>query len=214
MKKITTVIFDLDGTLLDTLADIAACANHTLKQLGQPTYPVEAYNQLAGQGIHYLFQHALPQDQQHLVPRAIEIQATYQLRHGTDKATLFPGVMPLLQKLQKRYTLAVLSNKPHLATLAAVKDKISNIVFGAVLGQSEKIPPKPDPIGAHFLCEKLKIVPSQVAYLGDTPADMQTATSVGFLPIGVTWGFRSEAQLRQHGAKHIISSPEQLLMII
>lgn len=208
-------MFDLDGTLADTLADIAAAGNHALRTLGLATLPVERYRYLAGQGIRWLVTHALGPAHADLVPQALELTRSYQLAHGLDQTTLYPGIAELLDDLTRRkLKTAVLSNKPHPATQIAIAKVLGNWRFDAVAGQREGVPLKPDPQQALAIAEQLAVPVQRWLYLGDTAVDMQTAVGAGFYPVGVLWGFRQEAELRENGARTIIAHPLDLLELL
>ncbi len=199
-RAFDAVMFDLDGTLADTLADIAAAGNHALTSLGLAPVPVERYRYLAGQGIHWLVTHGLGPDHQDLVPAALELTRNYQLEHGLDQTTLYPGIPELLDELARRkLKMAVLSNKPHPATQIAVARVLRNWRFDAIAGQREGVPLKPDPRQALAIAQNLNVPVQRWLYLGDTAVDMQTAVAAGFHPVGVLWGFRQEAELRENG---------------
>jgi phosphoglycolate phosphatase len=215
VNQFTAVMFDLDGTLADTLADIAAAGNHALTTLGLAPIPVERYRYLAGQGIRQLVVDALGPDHSDLVPQALELTRAYQLAHGLDQTTLYPGIPELLAELTRRnLKTAVLSNKPHPATEIAVAKVLGNWQFDAVAGQREGIPLKPDPTQALAIAEKLAVPVQQWLYLGDTAVDMQTAVAAGFYPVGVLWGFRQEAELRENGARTVIAHPMDLVELL
>jgi len=214
-SRYDAVMFDLDGTLADTLADIAAAGNHALTTLGLAPIPVERYRYLAGQGIGWLVTHALGPAHADLVPQALELTRSYQLAHGLDQTTLYPGIPELLDELTRRkLKAAVLSNKPHPATEIAVAKVLGNWRFDAVAGQREGFPLKPDPQQALVIAAKLGVPVGHWLYLGDTAVDMQTAVAAGFHPVGVLWGFRQEAELRENGARTIIAHPQDLLKLL
>ncbi len=213
--RFRAALFDLDGTLLDTLADIAAAGNHALAQVGQPPHPLHAYRQLAGQGAAWLIEHALPPDQQHLAPRALEVFKAWQLAHGLDQTRPYPGIAEMLDALvAKGLQLAVLSNKPEAATQEAVRRRLERWRFAAVVGQREGGPLKPDPAGALALARQLGVPPAQWLYLGDTKVDMETAGRAGMFRVGVLWGFRDEAELRAAGADRIVRHPLEVLCLL
>lgn len=208
-------MFDLDGTLADTLADIAASANHALTQLGRPTHPVASYRYLAGQGLESLMTDALGPDHQHLVEQGAEHFRAYYKDHSLDFTQPFEGIAQVLDTLEaKKIPMAVLSNKPHPATLQVVRDVFGAWSFAAVQGHEPPTPLKPDPASGLSIAAKLGIAPEDWLYVGDTRVDMETATRAGFYPLGVLWGFRDEPELRESGAKQIIAHPLELLNLI
>lgn len=209
------VLFDLDGTLADTLQDIANAANHALEQLGQTRIEVERFRYLAGQGLEYLMRHALSPDDQSLVPRGMELFREYYSVHSEEHTAPYKGIPELLNQLTRRkVTIAILSNKPHDATQAVVSRIFDKWKFAAVVGARPHAPLKPDPATAIEIATKLAIPPSDWLYVGDTMVDMKTAVGAGMFPVGVLWGFREESELRANGARAIIAHPEELLKLL
>lgn len=205
-------MFDLDGTLADTLADIAAAANHALEAVGCPTRPVDAYRHLAGQGVDHLIAHAL--GAAHL-DKATRCKALYLANydiHKYDRSGPFEGMPELLDALvENGIRLAVLSNKPHAATQDMVATLFANWTFDVVRGATDGVPLKPDPTAALAIAEQLDVPVSDWLYVGDTAADIGTGRSAGMFTVGVTWGFRDVAELRENGADAIIDQPADLL---
>ena len=196
MKKL--IIFDLDGTLLNTIADLAQSTNYALSTLGYPTHPESAYPFMVGNGINKLFERALPEGEkteanilrvrQHFVP--------YYDMHNADKSRPYPGIPELLEQLQSRgFQLAVASNKYQAATEKLIVHYFPNIRFKAVFGQREGIPVKPDPTIVEDILALTKIAHEDVLYVGDSAVDMQTAINARVTACGVTWGFRPRAEL-------------------
>ncbi|MCE9590054.1 MAG: HAD family hydrolase [Planctomycetes bacterium] len=210
-----SIIFDLDGTLADTLADIAAAANHALAEMGRPTFDVQRYRYLAGQGLHSLMTDALGPGHAGLVPRGMELFRAYYSDHWTDHTAPYPGVPALLDELTRRgVRMAVLSNKPDSATQAMMKHGFARWRFDAVIGQREGKPLKPDPAGALEIAETCGVPAKEWLYVGDTKVDMMTATRAGMFAVGVLWGFRDEPELRDNGARVIIREPAELLALV
>ncbi len=206
------VMFDLDGTLADTLADIAASANHALTGLGRPTFPVPRYRYLAGQGLESLMTDALGPEHRGLVARGMELFHSYYVDHSLDRTAPYPMIPDLLDALTARGThMAVLSNKPNANTQEVVAKVFQRWRFAAIRGQVEGGPLKPDPAAALEIAAKLAIPPHRWLFVGDTRADMLTAKGAGMFAVGVLWGFRDEAELRASGADRIIGSPLELL---
>lgn len=208
-------MFDLDGTLADTLTDLAHAGNHALAAVGRPTFPVARYNTLAGQGLDRLLQDALGPDHPHLVPPTRDAFLHHYEQHRYDHTQPFPGIAPLLDQLVARgITLAAMSNKPHAATADMIERLFAGWPFAAALGQRPGVPVKPDPQAPLEICETLGLAPEHWAYVGDTDVDMKTGRAAGFLTVGVTWGFRAEAELLAAGAHHIIHRPADLLPLL
>lgn len=204
------VLFDLDGTLTNTLQDIADAMNRSLRLHALPEWPVDAYRTLVGDGAKVLAQRAV-RDRQEL---AQSVQAEYQAyyeRHNLVASKPYDGVPEMLHALQAAgLKLAVFSNKPDADTRHVVSHFFSDIRWTAVRGQVEGVPVKPDPAGALLVADALGVPPADILYLGDTSTDMRCAVSAGMLPVGALWGFRDEEELRQSGAKHIVAHPSQV----
>ena len=212
MKKL--VIFDLDGTLLDTIADLAESANHALKQLGYPTRDVEKIRTFVGNGVNKLLFRALPDEEKseenmmrmrtHFVP--------YYDAHNADLSAPYPGIVALLEELQaKGLRMAVASNKYQEATVKLVKHYFPMIDFVEVLGQREGINVKPDPTIVFDILKKAGVSKEETLYVGDSGVDMQTAINAGVDAIGVTWGFRPRTELEDFHPMGLIDQAEELL---
>ncbi|MDP7317713.1 MAG: HAD family hydrolase [SAR324 cluster bacterium] len=211
------ICFDLDGTLLDSLVDLADSMNAALREFGHPEYPTRAYRYFVGNGARALVTRTLPEV--HRDPETIEVvfqcyQAIYRA-NWNNKTRPYPGIPELLDALQARdLPLTVLSNKPHASTIVCVEEILKDWEFDVVLGQRDSVPHKPDPAGVFEIAEKLQLVPSDFLYLGDSVIDMQTATVAGCVIVGVLWGFREGDELRQHGAQYLIETPLDLLKLL
>ncbi len=212
MKKL--VIFDLDGTLVNTISDLAASVNHALEANGYPQHPTHSYPQFVGNGIYKLIERALPENSRNCqVIQAVkaDFMAHYML-HNTDHSTVYPFVSELLCQLQaKGVMVAVLSNKVHQATVAMMEKLFPDISFCGVFGQRDGIPTKPDPVQALQILQCAKVSNNDVLYVGDSGVDMQTAHNAKLTAVGVTWGLRPETELRQNSADIVINHPLQLL---
>ena len=217
MRQFSTVIFDLDGTLLDTLADIAAAANRVLEEMGAPAEPVDRYRYYVGDGVINLFRRVLPEQGQSktsietCVKRFREAYA--ELWNATTRP--YAGIPDLLDSIgDAKLKTAVLSNKPHEFTQQCIRGFLPDHPFGVVLGQSREIPPKPDPTGVLEIVRILDVSPESCVYVGDTATDMQTATAVSMFAVGVTWGFRPREELAENGAHVLIDHPAELLEVL
>lgn len=205
-------MFDLDGTLIDALWDIADSANRVLSHYSLPTISLDRYRYLVGHGAEHLIRQALGPDHQDKLPEALQLYRTYYLKHMYDHTRPYEGIPELLDALQARgVRLAVLSNKPHNATVQIVGRLLERWRFDQVYGQREGVPIKPDPAAAIQIAQTLAIPPDQWLYVGDTRVDMLTGKAAGMFTVGVTWGFRPEAELRESHADAIIHQPLQLL---
>jgi len=217
VKGYKAVIFDLDGTLLDTLKDLALSMNRTLEALGLPQHPLDAYRYFVGEGATILVTRALPESMRspEKIEEARELFFRDYARHWMDNTGPYPGIPELIEALAGRdLALGVLSNKPHDFTVACVERFLEPERFRAVWGERRGIPRKPDPAGALAMAEQLGASPEECIYVGDTAIDMKTATGAGMFPVGVLWGFRDEAELKDSGAKELISEADQLLDLL
>jgi phosphoglycolate phosphatase len=209
------VIFDLDGTLVDTLGDIADSVNHVLESLALPSHPIEAYRFMVGNGSRMLITRALGPERQHLFETVLKQQQDYYPRHMCDHSVPYRGIVEMLGELQARsIKRAVLSNKPHEHTRQMVEKLFGMGLFDAVIGQRSEIPLKPDPASALEIAKMLGLEPSQLAMVGDTAMDMQTGRRAGMTAVGVTWGFRERGELIDNGGEHIIDEPRQLIELL
>jgi phosphoglycolate phosphatase len=215
--RFAAVVFDLDGTLLDTLADIADAMNAALERLGFPGHETSAYRYLTGDGVRAMAERSLPAERSDpgTVESCIrEFRSEYAARWGT-KTRPYPGISGLLANLAgRRIKLGVLSNKLDEFTQQAVRDFLPGFEFALVIGAKPDLPPKPDPAGALLISRSLGIPPVRIVYLGDTGVDMRTAVRAGMFPVGALWGFRDEKELRENGARAVIAAPQDLLGFI
>jgi len=214
MKKYAAVIFDMDGTLLDTLEDLGSCMNRVLERAGYPAHPIEAYKYFVGDGMANLIKRVLPErerEESTMERLQAEMAAEYG-SHWADKTDLYPGIGDLLDELVRRKVRrAILSNKPHEFTTVMAERYFSNWCFDPVFGARDGIPSKPDPAAALEVCGRWKLDPEEVLYVGDTNTDMQTARRGGMFALGVLWGFRTMQELQENGAQSVISAPGQML---
>lgn len=211
MKKL--IIFDLDGTLLNTIADLANATNHALLQSGFGEHPLESYPFFVGNGIRKLIERALPPTRKETewVEKVRSIFTAYYDEHNTDDTTIYEGIAPLLETLQQKgILLAVASNKYQSATEKLIYHYFPTIQFVCILGQREGIPTKPDAGIVRTILKEANIKEEDTLYIGDSGVDMQTAKNAGIDMLGVTWGFRPVSELEANGAKHIVDSPEEI----
>jgi phosphoglycolate phosphatase len=213
MKK-KLIIFDLDGTLLDTIADLAEGANYALSVLGYPTHDSSTIRSFVGNGINKLLERALPKEEQtpENVLRMREVFLPYYDEHNADLTSPYPGIPELLATLQQRgMMLAVASNKYQSATEKLVAHFFPSTRFIKVFGQRTDVPIKPDPAALITLMDELGVSPEECLYIGDTATDMQTGRGAGAKTVGVLWGFRNRAELTESGGEILIEHPRQLL---
>ena len=214
MKKL--VIFDLDGTLLNTIADLANSTNYALKVLGYPIHEPDKYNFMVSNGINKLFERALPDGEktEENVLRVRQEFVPYYDQHNADKSRPYPGVTELLETLQTAgMQLAVASNKYQAATEKLIAHYFPNIKFTAVFGQREGIPVKPDPIIVKEILQIAKVQEEETLYVGDSGVDMQTAINAGVTSCGVTWGFRPRTELESFHPDHIVDNAEEIKLL-
>lgn len=212
MKKL--VIFDLDGTLLNTIADLAAATNYALQACGYPTHDTDAYRFFVGNGINKLFERALPEGtrSKENVLKIRSLFVPYYNEHNADLSRPYPGIENLLETLQKKgYMLAVASNKYHEATQKLIKQYFPRINFLAILGQRKNIPAKPDPQVVYEIMEKAGVERNEIVYIGDSSVDMQTGANAGVTTIGVCWGFRPRTELEAYNPSLIAEQAEDIL---
>ncbi|MCT7487956.1 HAD family hydrolase [Aliarcobacter cryaerophilus] len=213
MKK--TVIFDLDGTLLDSIEDIASSMNKVLESLQLPTHKIEDYKHFVGGGVDILVENALSNQSKEIkdeVIKRFKIEYDGKLH---SKTLPYDGIYELLDELKKLdINLAVLSNKPHEFTVSYVNHFFKNYNFKEIQGQKKDVPKKPDPKAALDIVKCLDSSCENTYFIGDTKIDMQTAKSANMTAIGVLWGFRDEKELRDFGADFIVSNPLEILKII
>jgi phosphoglycolate phosphatase len=211
------VLFDMDGTLLDTLEDIAESMNRVLVLNGLPTHPVDQYRRFVGSGIEKLARDVLPYAYRN-AERVRELSEQMRVEYSQrwhEKTRLYPGVEQMLDGLHERgIRLGILSNKPDEFTKIIFEYFLSPWNFEMVLGASAERPTKPDPTAALFIAKKMGIEPRQFVYLGDSDTDMKTAIAAEMYPVGALWGFRDAKELRENGAKVLLQRPEDLLNLI
>jgi len=210
-KNAKAVLFDLDGTLTNTLADIAAAMNRALAAQGLPLWETDDYRYLVGNGARTLAQRAVRERADLLEPVLASYQQYYET-HNRVRTRPYPGIPELLQALTDRQIpCCVLSNKPHADTLEVVHFFFPDIPFAVIQGQTERWPLKPAPDAALHIAETLHLPPADFMYLGDTAVDMTCACRAGMRPVGVLWGFRTEKELTENGADLLLSAPMDLL---
>lgn len=215
MKKL--VVFDLDGTLLNTIADLSASVNYALLQNGFPARTEEECRTFVGNGIDKLLERALPSGYQTPanVARLKPVFLAHYDQHNTDLTTPYPGVEELVERLQKRdIGLAVLSNKYQLAAEKVVKHYFPTVSFVAVIGQRSGVPTKPNPVGVYEIMRLAGVKKEEVLYVGDSDVDVLTAQNAGVACCAVSWGFRSRVQLEALAPDFIVYAPLEIITLI
>ena len=212
--RLGAAIFDLDGTLIDTLEDLADALNRVLGRRGFPAHDYDEYKLLIGHGIRRLVTDALPD----AARSAATVDACHQEmfadygEHCLVKTRPYAGVAELLEQLRARgLPLAVFSNKADVFTQRLAAALFPAGTFAVVLGARPDLPLKPDPAGALLIARRLGVEPAETVYLGDSGTDMTTATAAAMIAVGVTWGFRSPDELLENGAVTLLDRPAQLL---
>ncbi|HIU17076.1 MAG TPA: HAD-IA family hydrolase [Candidatus Avidesulfovibrio excrementigallinarum] len=212
---IKAVIFDLDGTLVNSLADLAGAANHVLAEAGYPVHPVEAYRYFVGNGLDVLLRRALPGGQPSTQEAYAALLERVRQRYDThwhDKTVPYPGMAGLLAELVRRgLPIMVLSNKPDPWVAPCVRYFFPEVRFDIVRGALPDVPRKPDPQAAQALAMQAGVAPENVAFVGDSNVDMRTAVNAGMAAFGATWGFRERDELLAAGAGVLLERPDDLL---
>ena len=211
------VIFDLDGTLLDTIADLTDSMNIALSHLGFPGHDVESCKMFVGDGVEMFAFRALPEhsrDQAMVTKCAAFMREEYSKRWA-KKTRPYDGVPELLDELSRRnLKMAILSNKPDDSTKEMVAEILSKWRFHPVAGAQLSVPKKPDPTRAIQISQELRVSPEQFLYLGDTGTDMRTAQGAGMFAVGALWGFRTAEELEHAGAKVLVKHPREVLGLL
>ncbi len=217
VRLFQAVLFDMDGTLLDTLEDIATSMNTVLARNGFPTHPVDRYRWFVGGGVERLTRGVLPDglsDTDRIRKITEQMKEEYSQRwHDTTR--LYPGVKQMLDGLHEAgIRLGILSNKPDKFTKMIYDYFLGPWNFELVLGASAELPKKPDPTAALVIAKKMGIEPRQFIYLGDSDTDMKTALAADMYPVGALWGFRDAKELQESGAKMLLRKPQDLLNLV
>ena len=215
--KFAAVLFELDGTLLDTLEDIALTMNRILRRRGLRAHKVEAYRELVGDGIEKMVRRALgaASVEESVIKEIVKEYRKEYEASWRNNSKPYPGIPEVLDELKTRgIRLAVLSNKLHRFTFMMTTELLPGVEFDAVRGAEPDIPLKPDPVAALLIAEELKIAPSSFIFLGDSEVDMRTAKRAGMFPVGALWGFHGAEELEKNGALALLYSPSDLLKII
>lgn len=214
--KYKAIIFDLDGTLLHTLEDLALSTNAVLEKNGFTAHPVDAYRYFVGDGIEMLVKRAFPKEAwsiSSLEGLVQEVKEEYG-RRWADHTKPYPGVPEMLNVLEKMsIPKAVFTNKPHRFALLTVEKLLADWKFTDVIGIDPKMPRKPDPTGALLIARNMNLKPAEIVYVGDTNTDMKTALAGGFFPAAALWGFRPAEELLAGGARFMATTPGDLIKL-
>lgn len=208
----TLVIFDLDGTLLNTIHDLGEACNHALRKMGFSQHPIPAYNYMVGNGVRKLMERAQPDADAATIDRLLEYFREYYDSHNTEHTKPYNGIPELLAELKARgVAIAVASNKYESATRSIVHHYFPDIEFASIQGQVPGRPTKPDPSVIFDILSMHPTPKSQVLYVGDSGVDMEAARRACVESIGVSWGFRPVSELRANLADHIVNQPSEIL---
>ncbi|MBC5624845.1 HAD family hydrolase [Clostridium sp. NSJ-49] len=213
---IKSIIFDLDGTLLNTIEDLANACNYVLTTLGYKTHEVEKYKTFVGNGRYKLVERMLPEDRRDMenIEKALKLFDTYYEKHMIDMTKPYDGIMEMLDSLINRgINIAVVSNKPHEFTTEVVKNYFGDR-FKVVYGHKKNTKEKPDPWAVLEVIEEFNVNKDECLYIGDSEIDINTAKNAGVKSVGVEWGFRGKGELEAAGANYIVNKPEQILEIL
>ncbi len=208
------VLFDLDGTLLDTLPDLAYSVNEILSEMGYPVHEVDRYRYFVGDGVETLLRRALPggeraADEQ--IGAAVKAMEKVYGRRWRGHTRPYPGISEMLTWLEQRQIpKAIISNKPDLFTGIMVRELLAGFRFEVIRGAVPGAPKKPDPTVALEITRLMEAEPARVMFVGDSSIDMLTAGAAGMYPVGVGWGFRTVEELLQNGARAILDSPPDI----
>ena len=218
-SNIQAVIFDLDGTLLDTLTDLANSGNAVLEKREAPTHPTERYKTFIGEGMENLVRAIFPESMRPAEGEETEaVLADYKSEYESrwnDTAVAYAGISELLDECVVRgLKIGVLSNKAHAFCVKCVDGFLPQWKWDVIFGQRDGIPRKPDPAGAVEAAQVVGVAPENCLFIGDSGVDMKTAKSAGMIAVGVKWGFREVSELQKNGADHLVGSPAEILDLI
>ena len=212
------VIFDLDGTILDTLEDLALAGNHTCELHGWPTFAVDQYRYKVGNGMLKLVERFMPAEyagDARMFELALAEFRAYYAEHKEDHTAPYPGIIPMLDALRAEgVSLAVLTNKDHAAATPLVERFFGPDRFALVQGRVDRFAPKPDPAITRFVLDQLQADPASTLYVGDSNVDILCGHNAGLRAAGVSWGFRGRAELASAGADYIVDTPAELVACV
>ena len=215
---IKAIIFDLDGTLLDTITDISNCMNMALTDLALPGFTENEYKHLVGSGLDRLVDGVLPKEMSEpvVIDKFVLNFRRYYSQKWKEHSVPFEGIQEMLIYLKDvGIKLAVFSNKPHQSTMEMIVEFFPGY-FEIICGErtEEGFPKKPDPTVAFYIATAMEVKPEEVLFVGDSDVDMQAAVNAGMVAVGALWGFRTEEELLKNGAKHLVSSPDEIKWLV
>ncbi|MBA7637923.1 Phosphoglycolate phosphatase [subsurface metagenome] len=211
--SIKAIIFDLDGTLIDSIPDIADAANQLLVNHNFPVHDPSCYAEWIGNGALKLIRRAVPGNANEAFLRELlDEYLGIHIRNCTNKTRLYEGIDQLLSDLnEQNISISILTNKPHSLTLKVFDHYLSQWKFDFVLGQMPGYPKKPDPARAIEIAEKLNCKPREMLFIGDSDTDIKTGITAGMIPVGVTWGYDTEFSIVDAGAKYLMNDVKELM---
>lgn len=211
------IIFDLDGTLTNTLQDIAYFMNSILRKYGFPEHETESYRYKVGGGMRNLVVHSLPEGELNdpLITKCEKELVELYYENPVVKTELYDGIPGILRELEKKgVPLGICSNKTHELVMEVVNILLSSFRFQSVWGSKREYPKKPDPASVLEVAKEIGCVPGDILYFGDSGVDMETARNAGMTAVGVLWGFRDREELIEHGAEKLVKQPEEILQLL
>lgn len=214
-RRAALAIFDLDGTLVNTLEDLGGCCNRALDACGLAPHPIDSYRHFVGDGVDTLIRRILPAEAgEEAFERVRGLYTTYYQAGYLDASHPYAGMPQTLEKLKEAGVhLAVCSNKPHNVAVKMVETLYPGM-FDMIFGKREGIPKKPDPTAVKEILNVQGISPSEAVYIGDSNVDVFTGHNAGLYAIGCAWGFRGEEELSQAGADAIVQTPAELCPLL
>jgi phosphoglycolate phosphatase len=204
-------VFDLDGTLVNTLSDLAASVNYALAECGFPQLSEEQVSAIVGHSTGYMSEHAVPPDKIELAPRMLEIYQRHYEKHSLERSKPYDGMIDAVKRIKAAgVKLAVVSNKPHADAIRVVDALYPKDMFSLVLGRTNKFAVKPEPDSLNFTMNFFGVTPKESVYVGDSDVDVEFARNAGMRCVSVTWGFRTVAELLASGAVCMTDEPKRL----
>ncbi len=212
------VIFDLDGTILNTIDDLSEMMDTMLTRFGYPTIPLDAHKRAIGYGARNYVKNALPSEaakDEQIVEKCYQVFYELYQKNPNEKTMPYRGIPEMMQFLREQgIKMAILSNKPDVATQTLAKQWFAGCGLTCVYGERAGVPRKPDAGAALAVAEEMGLSPEDIVFVGDGETDIKTAMNAGMLPVGVLWGFRTEEQLREAGGKVFVNTPEELIELV
>ncbi len=208
-------VFDMDGTIVDSIGDIASAMNRSLEKLSHKTYTKEEYYHMVGNGMEKLCRRALPDAGEEEIQKLISLYKEDYLKNCCVDTMPYEGICEMLRDIKEEgVKIAVISNKPHSQVMAVAEKLFDMDLFYEIIGQSERFPTKPNPDSLIYLMDKLKLKKTEVVFVGDSDIDIRYGANAGVYTIGVAWGFRGEEELKSAGTNKIVYSPNEIKEVV